>query len=171
VDLTDQATAMYQIQMSHSKVAPLRKEGSWQHEKTRLRFTVVQELEQQDYDKRMTYCRWFQTFIDENPGILDYTWFSDEAWFHLSGYVNSQNTSLWGSENPHALLEEPFHSQKVSVFCALSQRRIIGPMFFDTTVTSEVYAELFREFVNQLDDRNSHLVITNKIGPQATLLA
>jgi hypothetical protein len=44
---------------------------------------------QQDYDKRMTYWRWFQTFIDENPGILDYTWFSDEAWFHLSGYVNS----------------------------------------------------------------------------------
>jgi hypothetical protein len=28
--------------------------------------------------------------MDENPGILDYTWFSDEAWFHLSGYVNSQ---------------------------------------------------------------------------------
>jgi hypothetical protein len=46
---------------------------------------------QQDYDKPMTYWRWFQAFIDENPGILDYTWFSDEAWFHLSGYVNSQN--------------------------------------------------------------------------------
>jgi hypothetical protein len=43
------------------------------------RFTVVQELKQQDYDKRMTYCHWFQTFIDENPRILDYTWFSDEA--------------------------------------------------------------------------------------------
>jgi hypothetical protein len=58
------------------------------------RFRVVQELKQQDYDKLMTYCRWFQTFIDENPGILDYTWFSDEAWFHLSSFVNSQNTCL-----------------------------------------------------------------------------
>jgi hypothetical protein len=28
-------------------------------------FRVVQELKQQDYDKRMTYCRWFPTFIDE----------------------------------------------------------------------------------------------------------
>jgi hypothetical protein len=80
------------------------------------RFRVVQELN----DKCMTYCRWFQTFTDENPGILDYTWFSDEAWFHLSSYVNSQNTRLWGSENPHALFEEPLHSQKVGVFCALS---------------------------------------------------
>jgi hypothetical protein len=60
---------------------------------------------QQDYNKRMTYCHWFQTFIDENPGILDYTWFSDEAWFSLSGYVNSQITRLWGTENPHALFE------------------------------------------------------------------
>jgi hypothetical protein len=32
---------------------------------------------QQDYDKCMTYYCWFQTFIEENPGILDYTWFSD----------------------------------------------------------------------------------------------
>jgi hypothetical protein len=134
------------------------------------RFKVVQELKQQDYDKRMTYGRWFQTFIDENPVILDYTWFSDEAWFHLSGYVNAQNTHLWGSENPRALFEEPLHSQKVGVFCALSQRRIIGPMFFYTTITSQVYIELFREFVNQTI-RNSHSVITNKMGPQATLLA
>jgi hypothetical protein len=110
------------------------------------RFRVVQELKQQDYDKRMTYCCWFQTFIDEDPGILDYTWFSDEAWFHLSGYVNSQ-TCLWGSESPHALFEEPRQSQKVSMFCALSQQQIIGPMFFDTTVTSQVYIELFRELL------------------------
>jgi hypothetical protein len=91
---------------------------------------------QQDYDKCMTYCRWFQTFFEENPGILDYTWFSDEAWFHLSGYVNSQNTRLWASENPHALFQEPLHSQKLGVFCALSQRRIIGALFLYTTVTS-----------------------------------
>jgi hypothetical protein len=71
------------------------------------RFRVAQELIQQDYDKSMTYCRWFQTFIEENPGILDYTWFSDEAWFHLSGYVNSQNTHLWGSENPHHCSRNP----------------------------------------------------------------
>jgi hypothetical protein len=58
------------------------------------RFTVVQELKQLDYDKCMRYCCWFLTFIDVNPVILDYTWFREEAWFHLSGYVNSQNTHL-----------------------------------------------------------------------------
>jgi hypothetical protein len=98
-------------------------------------FRVVQKRKQQDYDKRITYCRWLQTFIDENPVILDYTWFSDEAWFHLSGYVNSQNTRLWGSENPHALFEEPLQSQKVGVFCALSQLRIISSTSCDNRIS------------------------------------
>jgi hypothetical protein len=71
------------------------------------RLRVVQELKQQDYNKRVTYCCFFQTFINENPGILGYTQFSDEAWFKLSGYVNSQKTRLWVSENPHALFEDP----------------------------------------------------------------
>jgi hypothetical protein len=34
------------------------------------RFRVVQELKQQDYDKRMTYCHWFQTcnFMSASSG-------------------------------------------------------------------------------------------------------
>ena len=38
--------------------------------------------------------------------------FTDEAWFHLSVYVNSQNTRIWAAENPHTVHEEPLHSQK-----------------------------------------------------------
>jgi hypothetical protein len=55
------------------------------------------------------------------------------------------------------------------VFCALSQRRIIGALFLYTTVTSWVYIELFWEFVNQTIC-NSHSTITNKMELQATLL-
>jgi len=43
----------------------------------------------------------------QHPGILDLTQFTDEAWFHLSEYNNSQNTSLWVFENPHAIHEKP----------------------------------------------------------------
>ena len=48
------------------------------------RISVVHELNEPDQVKRVAYCRWFQTLLKENPGILDYTWFSDEAWFYLS---------------------------------------------------------------------------------------
>ena len=55
------------------------------------------------------------TRLSADPGVLDYTWFSDEAWFHLSGYVNSQNFRIWASENPNAVHEEPLHSEKIGV--------------------------------------------------------
>jgi hypothetical protein len=34
-------------------------------------------------------------------GNLDVTFFSDEAWFLLSGHVNSQNSRVWSAFNPH----------------------------------------------------------------------
>jgi hypothetical protein len=43
--------------------------------------SVVHEIKEPDQVKRVAYCRWFQTLLKENPGILDYTWFSDEARF------------------------------------------------------------------------------------------
>jgi hypothetical protein len=35
--------------------------------------SMVHELKQPDQVKRVAYCRWFQTLLKENPGILDYT--------------------------------------------------------------------------------------------------
>ena len=53
------------------------------------RVTVVHELKPPDLQKRSAYCTWFQQFFRQNPTLLDITWFTDEAWFSLSGYVNS----------------------------------------------------------------------------------
>jgi hypothetical protein len=77
--------------------------------------------------------------------------FSDEAWFHLSGYINSQNCRIWASENPNAIHEEPLHSKKIGVWCGISRQRIIGPIF-DTTITTAAYLDIFHCFVNQLDN-------------------
>ena len=63
---------------------------------------------------------------------------SDEAWFHLSGHVNSQNTTYLFAEKPHNLHDKPLHDQKMGVWCAVSGNRIVGPIFFDTTVNRGV---------------------------------
>lgn len=39
----------------------------------------------------------------------------DEVYFHLSGYVNSQNSRYWDTDNPHVEHETPLHDQKVGV--------------------------------------------------------
>jgi len=70
---------------------------------------------------------------------------------HLSGYVNSQNSRIWASENPNAIHKEPLHSEKIGVWFGMSRRRITGPIF-DATITAAAYMEIFNTFVNQSDD-------------------
>ena len=45
-----------------------------------------------------------------DPNLLFY---SDGAWFHLSGYFNSQNNRYWCKENPHILNQIPLHNVKL----------------------------------------------------------
>ena len=41
---------------------------------------------------------------------------------------------------------------KTGVWCAISRRRIIGPIFFHETLNAARYLKIFNEFVDQLDD-------------------
>ena len=64
-----------------------------------------------DHEKHVRFCLWIKDFLSQNSGILDVTFFTDEAWFHISGDVNSQNTRIWAAENPHNVHEGCLHSQ------------------------------------------------------------
>jgi hypothetical protein len=111
------------------------------------------ELIPGDYAKRVNYCRWFKNLIRGNIGVLDQVLFTDEAWFHLSGYVNSQNYRIWRTETPHNYTETALHPQKIGVWYAISRRRIIGPLFFETSINAE---ELIQKSIAllQVDERN-----------------
>jgi hypothetical protein len=52
-----------------------------------------------------------------HDGLLDskLTFFTDEANFNLSGYVNSQSNRYRSSENPHAPIQLPLYDQQVGV--------------------------------------------------------
>ncbi len=39
---------------------------------------------------------------------------SDETWFHLNGYINTQNYRVWRSENPH-VFQTSLHPQKLAL--------------------------------------------------------
>jgi hypothetical protein len=82
------------------------------------RVTCVQELKEADKKKRMDYCGYILNKISDEE--LD-PMLSDEAWFHVSGHVNSRNTRYWSAENPHMLHQEPLHDQKIGVWCAVRE--------------------------------------------------
>lgn len=86
--------------------------------------------------------------MDDDPDYLQSIWFSDEATFFVSGEVNRHNFRYWAPENPNWHREAPLHSQKVTVWAAMSRFGILGPYFFpdDATVNWESYLMLLGEF-------------------------
>ena len=116
------------------------------------RISCQHELKDTDFKKRLQYCLLFKRNLNEED-VLEKTFFSDEAWFDLSGYVSSQNSRVWFSENPHKFVEKPLHSIKVGVWCAMSRRPITGPIFFTQTVTAERYCnKLLCSVVDELSE-------------------
>jgi hypothetical protein len=111
----------------------------------------MHELKEPDKEKRLQYFRRFTHFIRGGIDILDEVCLRDETWFHLSEYVNNQNSRIWSAENPYTFHETPLHSFKVRVCCAVSRRRIIGPIFFSETITAERYQELIMNFISLLE--------------------
>jgi len=69
--------------------------------------SCIQELLLMDHEKR--------DFLTQYLGILGVNIFTDEIWFHLSEYVNSQNMCIWAAEKPHTVHEEPLHIEGQSV--------------------------------------------------------
>ena len=77
---------------------------------------------------------------------------SDKSYFHLVGFINKQNCRYYVAENLQRLHEQPLHSPKVTVWCAVSKKLIIDPDFFEeqvytVTVNSACYIDMFNIFL------------------------
>ncbi len=77
--------------------------------------------------------------------------FTNEAWFHLDGFINAHNYRIWSLERPQEYLEAGLHPKKFGVWCAVSRRRIVRSIFFERTVTAEVYCGIGMQFISLLE--------------------
>lgn len=77
---------------------------------------------------------------------------SDEAHFHLTGYMNKQNYCYWADINPNQVHECPLHTNQVTVWCAVSSQWVIGPYFLENeqrstlTIIWDWYVEILQYF-------------------------
>jgi hypothetical protein len=58
--------------------------------------------------------------------------FTDETWFHLSGYIYVQNSGYCSGCNPRETFEVSLHDQNIGVWCTITDTRILGPILFKT---------------------------------------
>ena len=103
---------------------------------------------------RLQFCYQFVGILTENPDLLNKLLMSNEAHFHLHGTVNKQNFQYWSAENPHELHQRSTYDPKVTTWCGVWSRGVIGPYFFKDedgkaiTVTLQHYTEMINEFLS-----------------------
>ncbi|XP_031330713.1 uncharacterized protein LOC116161496 [Photinus pyralis] len=87
------------------------------------RLQLLQALKPTDHLLRANFAN--DMLLHDNEDFLDLVVFSDESTFHLSGRVNTHNVRIWGSENPHMMVQVQRDSPKLNVFCAISGRKFM----------------------------------------------
>ncbi len=88
-----------------------------------------------------------------NLGSLDQVFFTDESWIHPDRYINLQNRRIWSSDNPHAHVESGIHLQKsLHLVCYIPKMGLVGPSFFDDTITTARYQNIVQYFIALLNE-------------------
>ena len=114
---------------------------------------LTQELKPADHAKRRRFVDWILMRQQEDDNFSKRIIFSDEAHFHLSGYVNKENCRIWGDENPRVIQEHEMHPLRATVWCGFWAGGIIGPFFFEdddgnsVTVTGNRYRGMITNFL------------------------
>ena len=106
----------------------------------------AQQLFDDDKMARISMCNVLHQLIDSDERFLSGLCFSDEATFNLRGSVNRHNCVIWGTEKPYSLTEFPIKSPGITVWCAMCKDQIIGPYFFEGTVTAKSYKTMLECF-------------------------
>ncbi|CAF4921098.1 unnamed protein product [Rotaria sp. Silwood1] len=105
-----------------------------------------QQLEDEDKDAHVVMAEILLPILDDEnyDGLI---FFSDEATFHVSDMVHKHNCRIWARDNPFATMEVAMNSPKVTVWCAVSSKIIVGPYFFDeSTVDQHNYLDMLPNF-------------------------
>ncbi|GFX47247.1 transposable element Tc1 transposase [Trichonephila clavipes] len=97
-----------------------------------------------ELDYRIKGCRNHPKSVKELACLLQAEWkkiplffiqtlVENEAWFHLHGYVNSQNSRYWCTTNPRIMQERPEHDEKLGVV------RCVTPSNYGATFLRQHY--------------------------------
>ena len=106
---------------------------------------LLHHIKPHDHRKRTDFVVEMLSRIEENNNYLGLVLFGDESTFHMCGKVNWHNCRIWGSENPHPVIEYERDASKLNVRLGLYKCGVIGPFFFmESTVTGHSYLDMLK---------------------------
>lgn len=112
---------------------------------------LVQQLNEDDFDRRLEFCEVMTARIADNGNFLFNICFSDECTFFLNSTVNRHNCRYWADTNPRIFHEVHTQTpQKLNVWAGIFGDRLIGPLFIDGNLNGETYLELLEDTVYPL---------------------
>lgn len=108
---------------------------------------LVHQLKPNDKPRRLAFATDMLDRIDDEPTFLSRICFSDEATFHTCGKVNKHNCRIWGTQNPHQVLEYERDSPKINVWCGIMRNKVVGPFFFiENNINGVIYQDMLELF-------------------------
>lgn len=99
------------------------------------RVRVVHGLKPVDASQRIQFCGWMLKIL--HNGLVDpqLLFITDEAYFHISSYINSQDTSVWSNGNSLGAPDSvTWH--KIGILCVVNAVWIVGPVFYHKALNS-----------------------------------
>lgn len=113
----------------------------------------VQGLYGNDFHNREVFCGWFMGQEQRDPDFAMSIMTSDEATFHLSGTINSQNCRYWSDANPHWIRADRRQiDPRLNVWCGIYKDRIIGPYFLPARLDGVRYLQHLHDVLEPFID-------------------
>jgi len=107
----------------------------------------VQELTPEDCDRRMEYVELMLGWHDDWPKLFANILWSNEAVFHIGGFVNRRNCPYWAAHDTEVTVEKMQNRPKVTVWCGMTATRVIGPYLLRDTMITERYLQMMEDYV------------------------
>ena len=128
----------------------------------------IHGLLEDDPDGRSQFCEHFVSYCEDNTTFLNQILWTDEAAFKLSRHANRHNCVYWSDKNPHFTIATELNQPGIIVWAGILSARIVGPVFFEGTVSGEKYLEKLKTAIvpalKKRPDFNS-LVLSTRWSP------
>lgn len=110
--------------------------------------TPQQVLVDGDAERRYAWCNFVMNQIQVQPTFLADIMWTDEACFSRNGMYNRQSTHYWALDNPKCFVDVRHQMRyAINVWCAIYNNKLIGPIFYNGTLTGARYLQLLQKVI------------------------